>query len=75
MQERVRDEQPATSTPPGPAETGAVPSSPHRLSFGEWVDVVQAQVGKGGRYAARVARAGSYRIVSGGEPGPGVRVR
>ena len=40
MHERVREE-PATSTPPGPADTGAVPSSPRRLSFGEWVDVVK----------------------------------
>jgi stage II sporulation protein D len=40
-----------------------------------WVDVVQAQVGKGGTYAARVARTGRYRIVSGGVPGPTVRVR
>jgi hypothetical protein len=46
-----------------------------RREGGAWVDVVQAQVGEGGRYAARVARAGSYRIVSGGEPGPAVRVR
>jgi stage II sporulation protein D len=40
-----------------------------------WVDVVQAQVGKGGRYAARVGRAGSYRVLSGEDPGPTVRVR
>ena len=40
-----------------------------------WVDVVQAQVGKRGRYAARVARAGSYRVLAGEDPGPTVRVR
>jgi hypothetical protein len=40
-----------------------------------WVDVVSAQVGKGGRYAARVALAGSYRVVSGEDPGPTVSVR
>ena len=40
-----------------------------------WVDVVSAQVGKGGRYAARVALAGSYRVVSGDDPGPTVAVR
>jgi stage II sporulation protein D len=40
-----------------------------------WVEVVQAQVGKGGRYAARVSRAGTYRVVSGEDPGPSVRVR
>ncbi len=40
-----------------------------------WVDVVSAQVGKGGRYAARVALGGSYRVVSGDDPGPTVRVR
>ena len=34
-------EEPATSSPPGPAETGEVPSSPHRLSLREWVDVVK----------------------------------
>ena len=40
-----------------------------------WVDVVSAQVGKGGRYAARVALTGSYRVVSGKDPGPTVVVR
>ena len=40
-----------------------------------WVDVVSAQVGKGGRYAARVALAGSYRVVSGEDPGPTVAVK
>jgi stage II sporulation protein D len=40
-----------------------------------WIEVVQAQVGKGGRYAARVNRAGTYRVVSGEDPGPSVRVR
>jgi stage II sporulation protein D len=40
-----------------------------------WVDVVSAQVGRGGRYAARVALAGSYRVVSGEDPGPTVAVR
>jgi stage II sporulation protein D len=40
-----------------------------------WVDVVQAQVGKRGRYAARVAAAGTYRVVSGEDAGPAVRVR
>jgi len=46
-----------------------------RRVAGAWVDVVQAQVGKGGRYAARVAQAGAYRVVSGEDPGPTVRVR
>jgi hypothetical protein len=40
-----------------------------------WADVVSAQVRKGGRYAARVALAGSYRVVSGDDPGPTVVVR
>jgi stage II sporulation protein D len=39
-----------------------------------WVDVVSAQVSKG-RYAARVAQRGVYRVVSGDDPGPSVRVR
>jgi stage II sporulation protein D len=39
-----------------------------------WVDVVQAQVTSGGRYAARVAFPGTYRVVSGEDPGPSVRV-
>jgi stage II sporulation protein D len=40
-----------------------------------WVHVVDARVGKGGRYAARVAQRGAYRVVSGGDAGPTVRVR
>jgi hypothetical protein len=39
-----------------------------------WIDVVSAQVVKG-RYAARVAARGAYRVVSGEDPGPTVRVR
>jgi stage II sporulation protein D len=39
-----------------------------------WVDVVSAQVSKG-RYAARVSTRGTYRVVSGEDPGPIVRVR
>jgi stage II sporulation protein D len=46
-----------------------------RRSGGAWVSVVDAKVGKGGRYAARVARTGSYRVVAGEDAGPTVRVR
>jgi stage II sporulation protein D len=46
-----------------------------RRIAGDWVDVVQAQVGRRGRYAARVAAAGEYRVLSGEDPGPTVRVR
>jgi len=40
-----------------------------------WVGVVDAQVGAGGRYAARVAQPGVYRVVAGEDVGPAVRVR
>lgn len=34
-------EEPATSAPPEPAKTGTAPTSPHRLSAGEWLDVLK----------------------------------
>jgi stage II sporulation protein D len=72
-----------TSTTRARAELrGRVSPRPHdgwvhvqRRAGDAWVDVVDAKVGKGGRYAARVARAGSYRVVTGEDAGPTVRVR
>ena len=45
-----------------------------RLSAG-WVSLFEAPVGAGGRYAARLARPGLYRVRYDGVAGPNVLVR
>ena len=44
------------------------------LIGGEWSTVTQARVGAGGRYSARLAFAGRYRVVYRGLDGPAVAV-
>ncbi len=40
-----------------------------------WVALFEAPVGRGGRYGARLARPGLYRVVYDGAAGPSVRLR
>ncbi len=57
-----------------PAETGSW-LRVERRARGKWVLVAETTVERGGRYAATVPRAGSYRIVHRGIAGPTVRAR
>jgi stage II sporulation protein D len=57
-----------------PAREGAEVQIQLRAA-GDWETVASTIVRRGGRYAAGVARAGTYRAVFAGDAGPAIRVR
>jgi hypothetical protein len=58
-----------------PATPGRSVVTVQRRVGQRWVTLLDVPVGAGGRYAARLARAGLYRVVYDGAAGPSVLLR
>jgi stage II sporulation protein D len=57
-----------------PARTGT-PVRVERLTGGGWKRAGRGRIRRGGHYRVAVETAGTYRVVSGGDAGPAIRVR